>query len=76
VAEPLAESDRETIRKALSTHFNREVKFNESIDPSLVGGVKLQFGSFVIDGTMSNMLQEAAVRLRTESKRKYQSVTQ
>lgn len=75
-SEPLQASTKDKIVKALKQRVPREISFKEEVDPVLVAGVLLQFGSFVMDGTMINRLREAAVQLKTETKRKYQGIVQ
>ncbi|MSR77427.1 MAG: hypothetical protein EXS63_04290 [Candidatus Omnitrophica bacterium] len=76
LAESLTPELRTKIQKTLKTKIGHEIKLKEEVDLSLVGGAVLQFGSLVIDGSMSNLLKDAAARMKKEAHRKYQSVTQ
>jgi F-type H+-transporting ATPase subunit delta len=45
------------IKSALRRRFGREVAMETSIDPSLIGGVLVQAGDVVIDGSIRNKLE-------------------
>jgi len=54
------EADPEQLNKikdALRRRFGREVAMETSIDPSLIGGVLVQAGDVVIDGSIRNKLE-------------------
>ncbi len=72
IAQPLSVSERQAIQKVLEEKIKKKVELQEEEDPSLVAGFVLQFGNFVIDGSLTNRLNEAAARLRKETVRKYQ----
>lgn len=46
-----------TIKDALRRRFGREVTLETSVDPSLIGGVLVQAGDVVIDGSIRNKLE-------------------
>lgn len=74
-AEALSSEIKQQLQKAFKQKINREIKFKEVVNPELVGGIVLRFGSFVIDGSLTNRLKESAARLKKETARKYQSTT-
>ncbi|MFC3688151.1 F0F1 ATP synthase subunit delta [Aquipuribacter hungaricus] len=48
---------------ALTQKYGRQVRLAVDVDPSVVGGVRVQIGDDVIDGTVSRRLDEAAEQL-------------
>ena len=63
VVKPLGDADREKLRAALAKQYGRPVHLNEIIDPSVIGGVRVEIADDVIDGTVVNRLDEARRRL-------------
>lgn len=59
VARPLADADRERLVRALSSQYGRDVHINVVVDPDVVGGIKVEIGDDVIDGTVSSRLDDA-----------------
>ncbi len=74
VPEALKPEAREKIKKILEEKIKGTVQFKEEIDPSLVAGIVLKFGAVVIDGSLTNRLNEAAARLKKETTRRYQTI--
>ena len=70
--QPLSPAERQAIQKVLNDKMKKEITLKEAVDASLVAGFVLRFGSFVIDGSLTNRLKEAASRLKKETARKYQ----
>ena len=54
----LSKSELENISKDLSTTMGSTVKFDYKIDKDLIGGLKLQLGSFMIDTSIKNKLKK------------------
>ncbi|CAN5187117.1 F0F1 ATP synthase subunit delta [soil metagenome] len=48
---------------ALGTSYGREIHVNHVIDPTIVGGLRVQVGDDVIDGTISRRLTELRLQL-------------
>ncbi|MFC4223116.1 F0F1 ATP synthase subunit delta [Lysinibacter cavernae] len=46
------------LQKSLSSSYDRPVKINVIVDPSLIGGLHIQIGDDVIDGSVSARLSE------------------
>ena len=63
VTKPLADGERTALVEALSKAYDREVHVNEIVDPSVLGGVRVEIGDDVIDGTISSRLTDARRRL-------------
>jgi F-type H+-transporting ATPase subunit delta len=51
------------ITKDLSKRLNKEVKLRVEVDPRILGGLKLQYGDHVVDGTVATKLQQLRRRL-------------
>lgn len=63
VASELADADRQRLQGTLARQYDRPVHLNVVVDPEVVGGVKVEIGDDVIDGTVANRLDEARRRL-------------
>lgn len=73
VAGALSDKQKDDIKKILKQKINKEVKLNEKVNSELIGGMVLKFGSFVIDGSLSDRLKGAAAEIKRETARRYQS---
>jgi F-type H+-transporting ATPase subunit delta len=63
VARPLAEADRERLQSVLSRTYGRTVHLNVVVDPEVIGGIRVDIGDDVIDGTVASRLDEAGRKL-------------
>jgi F-type H+-transporting ATPase subunit delta len=63
VASPLTEAQAEGLRKDISGAIGHEVKLEVRPDPGLIGGVVLQLGSTVYDGSVRKHLENIRQRL-------------
>jgi F-type H+-transporting ATPase subunit delta len=63
VARPLTEQQGEAIRASLSRRYGRTFTLNQVVDPALIGGVRVQVGDEVIDGSVVARLTELKLRL-------------
>jgi F-type H+-transporting ATPase subunit delta len=68
VAAPLAAAQTTRLEKALSAQFGNSahggaVRINQVVDPSILGGVRVQIGDEVIDGTIASRLSDLKLRL-------------
>lgn len=59
VARALSHDQAERLRKALSGQVGRDVNLQVSLDPGVVGGVRVRIGDEVIDGTLAARLEAA-----------------
>jgi F-type H+-transporting ATPase subunit delta len=59
VARPLTAEQRERVRQTLSAQVGREVAVQEVIDPNVLGGVRVELGDEVIEGTVASRLEQA-----------------
>jgi F-type H+-transporting ATPase subunit delta len=62
VAKPLSSDQRNRVVAALTKQIGRQVAIQEVIDPDILGGVRVELGDEVFEGTVSGRL-EAARRL-------------
>jgi F-type H+-transporting ATPase subunit delta len=63
VARPLSDADRQRLTDALTRQYGREVHLNVVLDPEVVGGIRVEIGDDVIDGTISSRLDDARRKL-------------
>ena len=59
----LNESELNGISKDLSSSMGSTVKFDYKVDKDLIGGLKLQLGSFMIDTSIRNKLKKIEQKL-------------
>ena len=59
----LSTNEIESISKDLSSSMGSTIKFNYKVDKELIGGLKLQLGSFMIDTTIKNKLNKLEKKL-------------
>jgi F-type H+-transporting ATPase subunit delta len=63
VARPLSAADRRKLGNILDAQYDTTVHLNVVIDPEVIGGVRVEIGDQVIDGTISGRLDDARRRL-------------
>ena len=63
VARELSPADRDRLQNALSAQYGRPVHLNVSVEPDLVGGLRVEIGDDVIDGSVSSRIDDARRRL-------------
>ena len=59
----LSASELESISKDISSAVGSTIKFDYKIDKDLIGGLKLQLGSFMIDTSIKNKLKKIEQRM-------------
>lgn len=59
VAQPLPEATVERLTRLLSDQYGREIHLNLLVDPAVIGGIRVEIGDDVIDGTVSSRLDDA-----------------
>ena len=63
VAQELSAEETERLQSALSNQYGRTVHLNVVVDPQVLGGMRVEIGDDVIDGTVSGKLDDARRRL-------------
>ncbi|WP_066040125.1 F0F1 ATP synthase subunit delta [Herbiconiux solani] len=63
VAAPLSAAQLQRLERVLATRHGRTIQLNQVIDPSVVGGVRIQVGDDVIDGSVSTRLNDLRLQL-------------
>ncbi len=59
----LGEEERNRLAEALKRHYGRALHVNVVVDPRIMGGLAVQVGDDLIDGTVSGRLEEARRRI-------------
>ena len=59
----LSPNELENISSDLSLSMGSTIKFDYKVDQSLIGGLKLQLGSFMIDTSIKNKLKKYEQRM-------------
>ena len=59
----LSSSELENISNELSSSLGSTIRFDYKVDQSLIGGLKLQLGSFMIDTSIKNKLKKYEQRM-------------
>lgn len=62
-AVPLSAAQQERLTGMLERAYGRTVQVNITVDPAVVGGLRIQVGNEVVDGTMLSRLEEARRRV-------------
>lgn len=62
-ARPLGDSEAQRLTAALTEQYGRPVHLNLIVDPDVIGGIKVEIGGDVIDGTISSRLDAARRKL-------------
>ena len=62
-ATPIGTAQLARLQKGLATSFGRELAINLVVDPSIIGGLRVQVGDDVIDGTVARKLAELRLQL-------------
>lgn len=59
VARALTSDQRDRLRASLSKQAGREVTLQEIVDPGVLGGIRVELGAEVVEGTVAGRLQAA-----------------
>jgi F-type H+-transporting ATPase subunit delta len=62
-ARALPAEQQERLSGVLSTKYGKQLKINQIVDPSLLGGVRVQIGDDVIDGSIASRIHELRLQL-------------
>lgn len=66
-AVPLTDAQLQRLRDRLATLYQRDVYLNVELDPRVIGGLVVQVGDEVVDGTIAARLDQARTRLSGSS---------
>lgn len=59
VAKPLTDAETARLGAALERAYGRTIHLNQLVDPQVLGGIKVEIGDDVIDGTIASRLDDA-----------------
>ena len=62
-AAALAPEQVDRLRASLTVRYGRRLTINEVVDPEIVGGVRVQIGDDVIDGSIATRLKDLRIQL-------------
>ena len=62
-AVPLGATQLQRLETALAAQYGRRVQLNEVIDASVIGGIRIQIGDDVIDGSVSTRINDLRLQL-------------
>ena len=62
-AAPISAAQVDRLRVGLSRSYGRDLQVNLVVDPSIVGGIRVQVGDDVIDGSVSTRINELRLKL-------------
>ncbi len=62
-ARPLTDAELRRLTDTLASQYDRPIHVNLVIEPDLLGGIRIEIGDDVIDGTVSSRLDDARRRL-------------
>jgi F-type H+-transporting ATPase subunit delta len=62
-AAPLTAAQHDRLRAGLAKSYGRDLKLHHVIDPSIIGGVRVQVGDDVIDGSVATRLTDLRLQL-------------
>ncbi|MGW7050838.1 F0F1 ATP synthase subunit delta [Streptomyces sp. NPDC054887] len=62
-AVPLTDQQKQRLGAALAKLYGRQMHLNLEVDPEVLGGIQVQIGDEVINGTIADRLEEATRRM-------------
>jgi F-type H+-transporting ATPase subunit delta len=62
-AVPLSAAQQKRLTDSLASRYGREPRLNIVIDPSVIGGLRVQLGDEVVDGTVASRLSDLRLQL-------------
>jgi F-type H+-transporting ATPase subunit delta len=62
-ARPVDEPQLERLRDSLAKRYGRKIKVNQVIDPTVIGGLRVQIGDDVIDGSVATKIHDLRLQL-------------
>jgi len=62
-AAPISAAQLERLRAGLAKSYGRDLKLNQVIDPSIIGGIRVSVGDDVIDGSVATRINDLRLQL-------------
>jgi len=62
-AVPIAAAQLARLEKGLAASYGRELRINQVVDPDIIGGLRVQVGDGIIDGSVASRLVELRLQL-------------
>lgn len=62
----MSEGAIDQLRRALEKRTGKKIQMNVSVDAALIGGIRAEVGSFVLDGTIRTELERLRVALESQ----------
>ncbi|PYY38411.1 MULTISPECIES: F0F1 ATP synthase subunit delta [unclassified Curtobacterium] len=62
-ATPLSDDQAARVARGIAQRYGRDITVNRVVDPSVIGGVRVQVGGDVIDGTVATRLADLRLQL-------------
>lgn len=62
-AKPIGSAQLARLQSGLSASYGRQLKINQVVDPELIGGIRVQAGDDIIDGSVASRLQKLRLQL-------------
>jgi F-type H+-transporting ATPase subunit delta len=62
-AAPLSDGQAARVARGVAERYGRDITVNQVVDPAVVGGVRVQVGGDVIDGTVATRLADLRLQL-------------
>ncbi len=59
----MSEGSIDQLRRALEKRTGKKIEMNVTVDPALIGGIRAEVGSFVLDGTIRTELERLRIAL-------------